>query len=170
MHLLTGFNRDGFNIFGFNIYGYDRYGYNENGFSSHGYDRNGYSENGYQDTTGRYNANGYDQYCLDRYGLSQDGYDTFGFNLNGVDIFNCDYLYNGPFSMGISARLDRLLYRQSKQFLMDVIHTCPRPSQLPLIWFEQTWSLQQKPLSRGRTQPSTFPSSVTANRYLTKYI
>ncbi|XP_033628595.1 kielin/chordin-like protein [Asterias rubens] len=160
-----GFNRDGFNIFGFNIYGYDRYGYNENGFSSHGYDRNGYSENGYQDTTGRYNANGYDQYCLDRYGLSQDGYDTFGFNLNGVDIFNCDYLYNGPFSMGISARLDRLLYRQSKQFLMDVIHTCPRPSQLPLIWFEQTWSLQQKPLSRGRTQPSTFPSSVTANRF-----
>ncbi|XP_038047824.1 kielin/chordin-like protein isoform X2 [Patiria miniata] len=160
-----GFNRDGFSIFGYNIYGYDRYGYNEEGYNAQGYDRSGYSTSGLPDTTGRYNANGYDLYCLNRYGLNAQGYDAYGFNLQGVDSFNCNFFYDGPFSLGISIRLDQLLFQQTKQFLMGVVHTCPRPGQLPLVWFEQTWSLQQKPLSGGRTQLTNFPSSLTSNRF-----
>ncbi|XP_071943173.1 kielin/chordin-like protein isoform X2 [Antedon mediterranea] len=161
----NGFNRDGYDVNGYDNYGYNRYGYDQSGFDRRGYNQYGYNRNNEPDMTNFYKNAGFSDYCLNRLGVNQAGFDQFGFTLQGYNQEFCSYSFNGPHSLWISYRLDQILFSQTFQFLETIERVCPPLSQLPDIWFQQTWTTQQKVVSVVQGSIARFPASVFTSSF-----
>ncbi|XP_070532926.1 uncharacterized protein [Ptychodera flava] len=161
-----GYNRDGFDIQGYDRAGFDRYGYNRQGYDRRGFDRSGYDIHQYLDTHGFYSVNGYNYYCLDRQGLNPAGFDRYGFNMEFHDEEYCSYSFNGPHITKTAYRVQEILYKQNKNFLMTIPRTCVELQPLPVSWYEQVWILNPKgvPVSVVR-EVTQYPDQSASQRF-----
>ncbi|XP_033101456.1 kielin/chordin-like protein [Anneissia japonica] len=161
----SGFNRDGYDINGYDIYGYNRYGYNQSGYDQRGYNQYGYNSNNEPDVTNYYKNGGFSDRCFNRAGLNQAGYDQYGFTIQRYNQEFCNYAFLGPHILWISYRLDQVLFVQTVRFLETILRVCPPLTQLPNVWFEQTWTSQQKVVSIPQGSVTRFPASVYTSSF-----
>lgn len=159
-----GYNRDSFDVYGYNRQGYDRFSYDSEGYDRRGYDRNGLDRSRNQDQSGYYGSTGYNYYCVDQKGYNAEGFDIYGFTSRRQDEQYCNNTYYGPHIPRVTMRLDEILFIQPKDFLMSIYRTCLPPGALSQLWFEQIWSVEQKPLPDRRIAPSSFLTSPWSSR------